>query len=149
MEWKDFLTIVVTILTSASVIGLIEFFISRHDKKNDKQQEILDRFDELESKNKQRFEETNDKVDSVVCRLEEQGARIARSNILRFEEELQSHKIHSREYFRSTLDDIDNYDKYCANHTGFKNSFTSEASSHIKKVYQKLVDEGAFAPKEG
>lgn len=148
MEWKDFITIVVTIFTSASVIGLIEFFISRHDKKNDKQQEILNRFDQLEEKNRERFDQMDSKVDDVAFRLDEQGARIARSNILRFEEELQSRKIHSREYFRSILDDIDNYDKYCASHTNFKNSFTVEASSHIKNVYKKLVDEGAFAPKE-
>lgn len=149
MDWKDFLTIMVTIVTSASVIGLIEFFINRHDKKHDKQKEILERFDQLEVANKARFEQTNQKVDDVAAALEEQGARIARSNILRFEEELQSHKIHTKEYFRSVLDDIDNYDEYCGAHTGFKNSFTTEASAHIKSVYKKLNESGAFAPKEG
>lgn len=127
---ETILTITISIIGSGAVFGFIQFIISRNDKKHDKQQEILDR------------------LDKVSQRLDEQGARIARSNILRFEEELINNAIHSREYFRSILDDIDNYEEYCETHAGFKNSFTVEASAHIKKVYQKLVDEGAFKLKE-
>lgn len=127
MGWKDFFTFLATVLTSASVIGLIQFLIARKDKKNDKQQEILD------------------KIDSLTAKSEERDARVARENILRFDDELIAGVHHSREYFRVILeDDVDNYEKYCAEHAGFKNSFTAEAVAHIREVYKQLLKEGVF-----
>lgn len=124
------LTILISVLGSSAAFGFIQFLVSRHDKKSDQQGEILKQ------------------ISSVSERLDEQGARIARSNILRFDDELISGEHHSREYFRSILDDIDGYEAYCKAHSGFRNSFTTEAAAHIRKVYNRLLDNGEFAPKE-
>ena len=127
MAWKDLLTILVTVLTSAGVFGFIQFLISRADKKKDKMQDILDTLDDLAE------------------RFAERDARIARESILRFDDELVAGVRHSREYFRVILeDDVDSYEKYCAEHEDFKNSFTAEAVKHIRKVYGNLLDNGEF-----
>lgn len=127
MEWENFLTVIVAVITSGAVFGFIQFLISRADKKKDKQQDILDKIDNLSEK------------------FAERDARIARENILRFDDELVAGVRHSREYFRVILeDDVDSYEKYCAEHEGFKNSFTAEAVKHIRKVYGNLLDNGEF-----
>lgn len=127
MEWKDLFTILVAVLTSGAVFGFIQFLISRADKKKDRQQDILDKIDDLSEK------------------FAERDARIARENILRFDDELIAGVKHSREYFRVILeDDVDSYEKYCSEHEGFKNSFTTEAVKHIRKVYGNLLDKGEF-----
>ena len=131
MEWKDLLanllTILVAVLTSAGVFSFIQFLIQRKDKKDDKQQKILDKLGDIEDK------------------FDERDARIARENILRFDDELIEGRHHSREYFRVILeDDVDNYEAYCNDHHDFKNSFTAEAVAHIRLVYKELVNEGKF-----
>lgn len=127
MEWKDLFTIIVAVVTSGAVFGFIQFLISRADKKKDKQKEILD------------------KLDTLSAQFSERDARIARENILRFDDELIAGVHHSREYFRVILeDDVDNYERYCADHADFKNSFTVEAVTHIREVYKQLLKDGVF-----
>lgn len=127
MEWKDLFTILVAVLSSAGVFGFIQFMVQRKDKKNDKQQKILNKLDELDKK------------------FDERDAKIARENILRFDDELIDGRHHSREYFRVILeDDVDSYEAYCNSHEGFKNSFTAEAVEHIRDVYKELVKSGKF-----
>ena len=128
---EQFWTVAVAVIGSGAVFGFIQFLISRKDKKNDKQQEILD------------------KIDTLSEQFAERDARIARENILRFDDELIAGMKHSREYFRVILeDDVDSYEAYCATHQGFRNSFTAEAVAHIRRVYTKLVEGGEFRPKE-
>ena len=127
MNWELLLTIFVTIITSGAVFGFIEFLVKRKDNKNDKQQEIID------------------KIDTLSDKFAERDARIARENILRFDDELIAGVKHSREYFRVILeDDVDGYEAYCREHTEFKNSFTAEAVAHIRRVYSRLVEQGEF-----
>ena len=124
---EQILTVVIAVITSGAVFGFIQFLISRNDKKKDKQTEILNAIKKLAEQSAER------------------DARIARENILRFDDELIEGRHHSREYFRVILeDDVDNYEHYCASHEGFKNSFTAEAVDHIREVYKGLVNTGKF-----
>lgn len=124
---EQILTVVIAVVTSGAVFGFIQFLISRSDKKKDKQQEILNAIKKLADQSAER------------------DARIARENILRFDDELIEGRHHSREYFRVILeDDVDNYEAYCNSHEGFKNSFTAEAVDHIREVYKGLVNQGKF-----
>jgi len=127
MNWNEILPILLTALFSAGALEFIRFLITRKDKKNDKQQEILDA------------------IQSLSDQSDERDARIARENILRFDDELIAGAHHSREYFRVILeDDVDSYEAYCAEHHEFKNSFTAAAVDHIRSVYKELVNEGKF-----
>ena len=127
MMVEQIITVVIAVVTSGAVFGFIQFLISRNDKKKDRQQEILNEIRKLSDQSAER------------------DARIARENILRFDDELIEGRHHSREYFRVILeDDVDNYERYCATHEGFKNSFTAEAVAHIREVYKALLNNGKF-----
>ena len=128
--WQEFWRIVVTVLGSGAVFGFVQFLISRHDKKNDKQEEILKRIGKLQNE------------------LAEKSARDARMNILRFDEELMAKMHHSKDYFRTILDDIDRYEQYCHAHPNFKNSYAAAAISHINDTYKELLRNCSFEVKD-
>ena len=84
------------------------------------------------------------KVDKIEDTINERDAVLARTHILRFNDELYNNVKHSRDYFLQTLEDIDNYEKYCEAHPDFKNSRTTMAEQNIKEVYQRLFAEHKF-----
>lgn len=83
-------------------------------------------------------------VKALSDRVEENAAVLARTHILRFDDELLNGVSHSQEYFRQQLDDIDTYEEYCKEHEHFRNSYTTIASEHIKTTYMKLLEKGEF-----
>lgn len=83
-------------------------------------------------------------VDKLEDTMNERDAILARTHILRFNDELYNDVKHSRDYFLQTLEDIDNYEKYCEAHPDFKNSRTTMAEQNIKEVYQRLFAEHKF-----
>ena len=119
-------TALITFLGATGIFGFFQFLIQRADKKRDRQQEILDKFDHFVEVQGERW------------------AKSARQNILRFDDELLAGEHHSREYFRSILEEIDNYEEFCRSHSDFKNSYTVEAEGHIRKVYARLLEGGDF-----
>lgn len=72
------------------------------------------------------------------------AAVLARTHILRFDDELLNGITHSQEYFRQQLDDIDTYEEYCVQHPEFRNSYATIASEHIRETYRKLLEQRAF-----
>ena len=117
----------------AAVLLFIRFLIERHDGKDKQTKEIID---EIRSVGK--------KVDNVDGELQEHKAVLARTHILRFNDELYNHIDHSKEYFDQTLEDIDTYENYCVTHPNFKNARTVFAEDNIKSVYKKLTEEHKF-----
>lgn len=117
----------------AAALLFVRFLIERHDGKDEKQKEIIDAIHSV-----------GDKVDNVDGELQEHKAVLARTHILRFNDELYNNIDHSKEYFDQTLEDIDTYEKYCIEHPEFKNHRTVFAEDHIKAIYQKLTNEHKF-----
>lgn len=127
MEKFDlFITFLTTLMGSAAFFSFVTFLITRRDKKKD-------RTDAIEKK-----------IDLLTAREDERDARMSRSNILRFEDEIENGLKHSRESFRNIFEDMDRYEAYCSEHTNFRNSYTVEASAHIKHVYVRLMESGEF-----
>lgn len=92
----------------------------------------------------EKLREISKKVDKIEDTINERDAVLARTHILRFNDELYNNVKHSRDYFLQTLEDIDNYEKYCEAHPDFKNSRTTMAEQNIKEVYQRLFAEHKF-----
>lgn len=92
----------------------------------------------------EKLREISKKVDKIEDTINERDAILARTHILRFNDELYNNVKHSRDYFLQTLEDIDNYEKYCEAHPDFKNSRTTMAEQNIKEVYQRLFAEHKF-----
>ena len=79
------------------------------------------------------------KVVESELKADEDRAIRARIRILRFNDEVLSEKRHSKESFDQTLEDIDNYEKYCAEHPEFKNNKTLMSIKNIKTIYQRQL----------
>jgi hypothetical protein len=92
----------------------------------------------------EKLREIAKKVGKIEDTINERDAVLARTHILRFNDELYNNVKHSRDYFLQTLEDIDNYEKYCEAHPDFKNSRTTMAEQNIKEVYQRLFAEHKF-----
>lgn len=120
------LTGAVAIVTASAIWDFIKFLINRKDGENKELKGI-----------KSAIETLSDKVDR-------NQAILARTHILRFDDELINGIDHSKEYFSQQLQDIDTYEAYCKLHPDFKNNYAVIASEHIKKVYAELLDKGEW-----
>jgi hypothetical protein len=117
------LTGAVTIVTASALWDFVKFIINRADKQKTTNGDL-----------KTAIEALADKVDR-------NQAILARTHILRFDDELLNDIHHSKEYFSQQLQDIDTYESYCKSHPDFKNNYAEAAITHIKSTYQKLLEE--------
>lgn len=95
-------------------------------------------------RNDKKTDELAGAIDLLREDVAKKSAVEARTNILRFDDELYNGMRHSKEYFMQELDDIDTYEKYCESHPDFKNSCAVEAIKHIRDVYQKCLTDHKF-----
>ena len=84
------------------------------------------------------------KVDQMERVNDERNAVEARRHIINFNEELLRDQRHSKESFDMVLSDIDDYERYCASHPGFKNNKAALSIEHIKDCYRKAEKEHDF-----
>lgn len=120
-------------LLGGGFIGLIEFLIRRSDEKHDKNDIVLKKLDELDRK-----------IGQVEAKADERAAVESRVRILRFEDELQEGRRHSKDSFDQCLSDITNYDQYCEDHPKFRNNQTAATVAHIKTVYTERLEKHDF-----
>lgn len=86
----------------AATLVFIQYLITRHDNKADKNDAVLQKLDELENT-----------MSGLKKVLDERDAITARRAILRFGDEVYDNKHHRKDLFDQTLIDIDRYEKYC------------------------------------
>ena len=120
----DVITIAVAIIASSGLWGLLQFLINRKDKTAEKLEQIFGA-----------IKEVSERVDA-------NSATLARTHILRFDDELVNGIHHSKEYFQQTLEDVDTYERYCQSHPTYKNNTCVLAIEHIRRVYTTLQDKG-------
>ena len=121
------LTTIVSVLIGGGILTFIQFLINRHDSKNDKEDTILSAIKTLSGR-----------VERIEASLDERDAILARTHILRFQDELYNDVKHSKEYFEQTLDDIQTYDRFCADNPKFANGRTKAAAKYIQDEYDRL-----------
>lgn len=95
--------------------------------------DIIERFDTLEKK-VNNIESVNDERNAISCRV----------RILQFGDEVRRGMKHSKENFDQVLSDIDDYERYCESHPGFKNNKTVATKEKILKVYSERMDNNDF-----
>lgn len=127
--------LVIAILASGGLFSFIQFFITFGFSRKDKTKEIEKQLKTIEENQQEGFKKLNMKVDY-------NAAVLARTHILRFNDEILNGMKHSREYWRQQLDDCDTYEQFCKEHPKFKNSYTEIADRNIKTTYEKLLSEG-------
>ena len=119
---ESVLIFLVSLLSATAVWDFVKFLINRKD---DTKAQIV---------------EVKTSINKLGERIDENQAVLARSHILRFDDELLNDVNHSKEYFSQTLQDIDVYEAFCMNHPNFKNSFATAAINHIRKTYDELLE---------
>ena len=87
---------------------------------------------------------TQDKLDKHIQNDDERDANMHRQRILRFNTELMRGDNYPYEYFVDMLRDIDEYERYCENHPGYKNNRAVMAIANIKRVYEEHTRNGDF-----
>ena len=83
-------------------------------------------------------------LDGHIREDENEKARNQRYRILRFYDEICSGTKHSESHFEDILDDISNYEQYCATHKDFHNSRGTIAMKEIEETYKELKRKGSF-----
>ena len=113
-----------------ALVGLVQFLIQRKDEKDGKYAGILDAITKLTAE-----------VQDIRHDQRERDAVLARTHILRFNDELYNGIHHTREYFDQTIDDIKNYEKFCEENPEFANGRTEQAARFIMDAYERLYKE--------
>ena len=115
------LMVIVSLLSATAVWDFVKFLINRKD---DTKAQIV---------------EVKKSIKSLDDRMAQNQAILARTHILRFDDELLNDIKHSKEYFSQQLQDIDTYEAYCQIHPNFKNSYATAAINHIRSTYDDLL----------
>jgi len=134
MDTQTIVAIITTILLSNGLWNLIQNRLVRKDAKEDRTDEVVGAIKELKVK-----------VEKISDQVDQNAAVLARTHILRFNDELMNGVQHSQEYFRQQLQDIDTYEAYCAKNPGFQNSYAVMAVDNIRTTYKHLMEKGEFA----
>ena len=97
------------------------------------------------------MDELNSKVDKLAATLDahikedrENDIRLARRDILRFNDEVRRGTSHTAESFDDILEAIDAYEHYCSTHPDFENNKAHLAIQNIKRVYQERLAKNDF-----
>ncbi len=105
---------------------------------------VSDKVDAIEKK----VEKVEEKVDDVDNKVEEGKALSARARILRFGVEVSNGIIHDKGMWDNTMADIENYNKYVAEHTDFKNGITEPTAEYLKELYKERLRKGDWEIKK-
>ena len=124
----------IAICGGGALLAFIQFLISRHDNRKDAIKGIKEDLNSIRKDIKS--------LDEKGDRREAENRRV---RILRFEDELQENKRHSKESFYQVLNDITCYNEYCEKHPDFLNERTVATIAHIKAVYSERLEKHDFA----
>ena len=136
----DVFNTVFGVILGGGVLAFIQFLITRHDSKHDKVEEVNKSVKELSEDVKERFDTLDLKIDKVDAKSDERFAISSRVRILRYEDELQEKRKHSKDSWDQVMSDIDYYEEYCAAHPKFKNNQTAATVEHIKHGYRERLE---------
>ena len=92
--------------------------------------DVLKKLDELEDGQA----ETRVQLEEHIRVDDERDANSRRRDILNFNVELMREKNYTHEHFVDMLTEIDEYERYCEEHPGYKNNRAVMAIANIKRV---------------
>lgn len=121
------------------IFGLVTLLLNRHWAKKDEKQgwrkDMQDSVEDIKAELKAHIEADDERY-AISCR----------TRILRFADELinEPKHLHTKGQFDQTLNDITDYDQYCAGHPKFKNELTLRSAEIIRKIYDECAREHKF-----
>lgn len=110
--------------------------------------DLYEKFKELDKKIdccEARLKDTEEKLAILDEKIDRTNAVNIRTRILRFGDELRpGMPKHTREHFNQIMEDITEYEKYCAEHPDFPNKKTENTVALINEVYHKALTDNDF-----
>lgn len=70
---------------------------------------------------------------------DERNAKMARTRVLRFGDELYHDVYHSKEHFENIMEDIREYEAYCASHPRFANDRMHATAKLVRDTYAECL----------
>jgi hypothetical protein len=80
----------------------------------------------------------------LMDKINENEANDVRYRIIRFDDEIRHHTMHTEEHFNQIIEDIDKYEDYCLKHPSYENNKAKMAIQNIKKTYSTCRAENTF-----
>ena len=119
---------VVSVLIGGGLFAFIQFLINRHDNKNDRLKAVSEAINKLSSR-----------IDSLDEKIDQTNAITARVRILRFADEMQDNRRHSKDSWDQCMSDITDYEEYCDDHPKFKNNQTVATIEFLNTQYKERL----------
>ncbi len=129
---------VITLVLGSS--GLFSFILALLQRRWSKKDSMKSEMDELSAK----IDTLADTLKSHIKEDQENDIRMARRDILRFNDEIRRGQAHTAESFDDILEAIDAYEHYCASHPDFENNKCVLAIDNIKRVYKERLEKNDF-----
>lgn len=125
----DFQTILVALI-GGGVVSFIQFLISRHDKQNDRFDQIMKVVTEIDRKNDERY------------------ANTMRVRIMAFADEMADGKSHTEDEWKQVITDCDEYESFCRRceeqKIDFKNNIATITIEFLKDEYAERLKKHDF-----
>ncbi len=133
MDKELIITVIAAVIGSNALWGFVQFLVQRKDNKNDCAKKILDMIQKLD-----------EKIDKLDGELSERTAIACRVRIIKFMDEIIEGWSHSHDSYTQVLQDITNYEHFCAEHPLFKNNQTVATIEYIRNDYQERLEKNDF-----
>ncbi len=127
------ITLLGTFIGSGAVTALVNHILSKKGK-------IATKLEDIDS----RITEIDTHVKAIDNKVDKNEAQRARTQILRFADEIYNRQKHTKEHFDDTLFACSAYNKYCDTHPEFENMRTISAQKLITEIYYKCLAEHSF-----
>ena len=126
------------IIGSGGITALVNHILSRKGK-------TAKQLDHIETE----IGEVRDDLKAVEAKVDRNEAQRARTQILRFADEVYQGQLHTKEHFDEILSACDAYNKFCDTHPEFENQRTMIAQEKIKDTYANCMDKHSFLEDRG
>jgi len=140
MDWTP---IVVSLVTVAGSIFASNGFWSWRTEKKSKNRQLFEKVTRIN----ERVDDIKQEVSEIKKENGQDRAVTSRVRILRFEDELQENRHHSKDSFDQVMKDIKDYRKYVDENADFENGITEPTCKHIEAVYYKRLQKHDWGPK--
>lgn len=128
------IAVIIAVIGSNGLWAFLQHRMSRKDTVEDKNDKV-----------EKALKDLSDKMDRLNDKVDQNSATLARTHILRFDDEIINGVKHSLEYWEQSMMDIDTYERYTKNHPDYKNNYAEAAIRHMKKVFDHLKEKNEFA----
>lgn len=95
-------------------------------------------------KTAKQLDHIEEEIKALDCKIDRNEAQHARTQILRFADEIYLGQKHTKEHFDEILGQINIYNTYCSDHKDFENQRTVQAQKRITDVYEQCLEKHTF-----